>query len=114
MKVNLWKFILLIVGLLMFVGGCSADKLSPDNPKGKEIYYTVITGEGTEGDSGRYNYEVLAYDEDAKEKEIEFSASYQLREGAYIQLYRTKLRGVTHWEEVSLEELPEAVQPYLE
>lgn len=118
MRFKLWKVIVAIVGLGMVVGvgfivfSYDADKLSPDHPKGKEIYYTVITEEGTEGNSGRYNYEVMGYEENLNEKEIEFSASHQLRKGAYIQLYRTKLRGVTYWEEVSFEELPAAVQEH--
>ncbi|WP_440896691.1 YxeA family protein [Amphibacillus sp. Q70] len=116
MKFKLSKVILLLVGLVIMVGGCAmlfsydADKLSPDHPKGKDIYYTVITEEGTEGNSDRHIYQVIGYDENAKEKELEFSAGHQLRQGAYIQLYHTKFRGVTYWQEVSFEELPAAVQ----
>jgi uncharacterized protein YxeA len=33
-----------------------------------------------------------------------------VRKGAYVQLYNTLIRGVTHWEEITFEELPEAVQ----
>lgn len=53
---------------------------------------------------------MIAYDEKKKERGTKFSAGKKLREGAYIQLYYTMIRGVTYWEEVSFEELPEAVQ----
>ncbi|MEI3599154.1 MULTISPECIES: YxeA family protein [unclassified Oceanobacillus] len=120
MKFKLWKVILLIVGLVMIIGIGSLvlfydyDKLSHDHPKGKDMYYTVITSEGTKDSDDRYTYEVMAYDENAKEKELEFSASNQLREGAYIQLYYTRFRGVTYWEEVDLEELSATVQEQFE
>ncbi|MNH44648.1 hypothetical protein D3C79_1068760 [compost metagenome] len=60
--------------------------------------------------NGRYDYELAAYNAKGNEKKLSFSAGKQLRTGAYIQLYYTLIRGVTHWNEVTFEELPEAVQ----
>ncbi|MFS0612974.1 YxeA family protein [Lederbergia ruris] len=110
------KKILLILGLIIVAGVClfmffyNPDKLIPDNPAGKTIYYTMITGPGSQGDSERYNYELTAYNEEGEEKQLSFSAGKQLREGAYLQLYYTRIFGVRHWEEITFEELPKAVQ----
>jgi uncharacterized protein (TIGR01655 family) len=110
------KKILLVLGLIIVIGACllmfffTPDKLTPENPAGKTVYYTMITGPGNKGENGRYGYELTAYNEKGKEKKLNFSTGKQLREGAYVQLYYTLIRGVTHWEEVTLEELPKAVQ----
>ncbi|MCE5169841.1 YxeA family protein [Paenibacillus profundus] len=110
------KKILLVLGLILVVGACllmfffNSEKLTPENSAGKTIYYTMITGLGVQDENGRYNYELTSYNEKGKEKKLGFSAGKQLREGAYVQLYNTLIRGVTYWEEVTFEELPEAVQ----
>jgi uncharacterized protein (TIGR01655 family) len=110
------KKILLVLGLLIVIGAClwifffTPEKLTPDNPKGKTVYYTMITDPGVQDENGRYGYELTVYNEKGKEKILAFSAGKQLRKGAYVQLYNTLIRGVTHWEEISFEELPEAVQ----
>ncbi len=110
------KKILLMLGLVIIIGIClsmffmNPEKLTPDNPAGKTVYYTMITGSGVQDDNDRYDYELTAFNEKGEEKKLEFSAGKQLRKGAYIQLYHSRFRGVTHWEEVNFEELPEAVQ----
>lgn len=110
------KKILLVLGIVIVIGAClmmfffSPDKLTPENPAGKTVYYTMITDPGLQGENGRYYYELTAYNEKGKEKRLDFSAGKQLKEGAYVQLYHTLIRGVTHWEEVTFEELPSAVQ----
>lgn len=110
------KKILLVLGTVIVFGACmwmfffTPEKLTPENPAGKTVYYTKITESGVQGQNGRYDYKVIAYDEKKKKEELSFSAGKKLREGAYIQLYYTMIRGVTYWEEVSFEELPEAVQ----
>lgn len=110
------KKILLMLGLVIIIGIClwmffmNPEKLKPNNPAGKTVYYTMITGSGVQDDNERYDYELAAYNEKGEEKKLEFSAGKQLREGAYIQLYHTGFRGVTHWEEIDFEGLPEAVK----
>lgn len=112
--------ILLISGSIIVFGVCirmfflTPEKLTPENPAGKTVYYTKISGSGVQGENRRYDYEVIAYDEKKKQKELSFSAGKKLREGAYIQLYYTMLRGVTSWKEVSFKELPETVQQQYE
>lgn len=105
-----------MLGLIIVIGTClwmfffSSEKLTPENSAGKTIYYTMVTGLGIQDENGRYNYELTSYNEKGKVKKLGFSAGKQLREGTYVQLYNTLIRGVTHWEEVTFEELPEAVQ----
>ncbi|MGN7383048.1 YxeA family protein [Paenibacillus sp. SAFN-117] len=100
--------IVILAGLWMFF--FSPEKLTPDHPAGKTVYYTRITSPGVQDENERYDYELTAYNEKGKGKNIEFSAGKPLREGAYIRLYYTWIRGVTYWEEVAFEELPGAVQ----
>ncbi|PJO40446.1 YxeA family protein [Lysinibacillus xylanilyticus] len=108
--------ILLILGLIIVLGAClllfffTPEKLTPKNPSGKTIYYTLINDSGVQDNNKRYDYEVTAYSKKGKEKKLEFSAGKQLKKGAYVQLYYTRIRGVTYWEEVSYEELPVMVQ----
>jgi len=110
------KKILVLLGLLIVIVVClwmfflSGVRQAPDNPAGKTIYYTMIASSGSLDANKRYDYEVIAYNERGKEKKLKFSASKELKEGAYIRLYYTVIRGVTSWQEVSFQELPDAVQ----
>lgn len=52
-----------------------------------------------------YLYTLPAYNEKGREKEITFGTSRQLREGAYLKLTVSPLRGVVEWKEVEYEEL---------
>lgn len=110
------KKILLMLGIILVIGACvwmfflTPGKLTPENPAGKTIYYAMITDPGVQDKNERYDYELTAYNEKGKEKKLEFSAGKPLRKGAYVELYYTRIRGVTYWEEVTFEELPEAVR----
>ena len=57
-----------------------------------------------------YYYTLPAYNEQGQQKELEFGTSRQLREGAFLRLTVSPLRGVTEWSEVAYDELPAAVQ----
>lgn len=57
-----------------------------------------------------YRYTLDAYDEKGAKTEIGFGTSRVLREGAYLKLTTAPLRGVTAWEEVTWEDLPEKVR----
>lgn len=77
------------------------EKLKPDNPAGKTVYYTMITGSGVQDDNERYDYVLAAFNEKGEEKNLSFPLG---------NLYHTGFRGVTHWEEIDFEGLPEAVK----
>jgi uncharacterized protein (TIGR01655 family) len=105
----IWALIFVIVACLcMFF--FSSKKLTPENPAGKTIFYTMVTSSGEQNNNERYVYEVIAYNEKGKEKKLSFSAGKPLRNGAYVELYHTLLRGVTHWKEVAYADLPETVK----
>lgn len=57
-----------------------------------------------------YSYTLPAYNEKGMEKDITFGASRKLREGAFLKLTVSPIRGVVEWSEAEYEELPEAVQ----
>lgn len=52
--------------------------------------------------------------ESKKGKDITFGTSRELKEGAYIRLTVTPIRGVVEWEEVQYDELPADVQGHYE
>lgn len=60
-----------------------------------------------------YLYTLTAYNEKGKEKEITFGTSRQLREGAYLKLTVSPLRGVVEWREAEYEELSAGVREKL-
>lgn len=82
-------------------------KLTPDNPAGKTTYYTIVNQPTVnKDDNGRYAYELVGYTEEGKSTILHFSTSKILKNGAYLKLYASSLRGVTHWEEVTADDLP--------
>lgn len=87
------------------------NRLDPENPEGKIRYYTRIAIADPKIDGNqRYAYEIDAYDEKGKEKALLFTSSRPLRKGAYLELYVSRIRGVTYWHEVHAEALPERIQ----
>ncbi|MEM5593945.1 DUF1093 domain-containing protein [Niallia circulans] len=70
--------ILLMLGLVIIIGIClwmffmNPEKLKPDNPAGKTVYYTMITGSGVQDDNERYDYVLAAFNEKGEEKNLSF------------------------------------------
>lgn len=60
-----------------------------------------------------YLYTLPAYSEKGKEREISFGTSRQLREGAFLRLTVSPLRGVVEWKEVEYEGLSADVREKL-
>lgn len=113
------KFILLALMIVVLACFCffliDPQKLTPDHPAGKKIYYTIVDHAPIgQGDNGRYNYELTGYTAQGNTKKLSFTASKQLQDNASLKLYVTHTRGVTHWEEISQEELPEQVKQLIE
>jgi len=109
------KKTILILGALAIV--ClvvlllNPDRLDPNHPAGKTIYYTVIDQqEPTKDTNGRYNYTLTGYTAGGQQKKLDFSTGMELQEGTCVKLYQAPLRGITHWEEISVDELPEAAR----
>ena len=57
-----------------------------------------------------HSYTLASYDEHGNEKDVTFGTSRELREGAFLCLKVSPLRGVLEWSEVQYDELPSAVQ----
>ena len=57
-----------------------------------------------------YSYTLPAYDENGKEREIEFGMSRKLTQDAFIRLEVLPVRGVVNWSEARYDELPAAVR----
>lgn len=111
------KKIILIAALLLaavvafgiFV--LAPERLAPDDPDGKTLYYTQIhSNEAIKNKNGRYEYSLLAFDNQGNQKQLDFTTSKQLHKGAYLELYTTRLRGVTYWHEVRYDSLPENIR----
>lgn len=112
MKKSLLALISLVI--ITLVGAAiyfmNPDRLTPDNPVGKSIYYTIVIDSKAEsGNNKRYDYSLDAYDDRGKPKKLTFSTSKRLREGALLELYVTPLRGVTYWQEIQPEQLPASI-----
>ena len=82
--------------------------------QGKTDYYTQIDNrwvtEIAPHGAMNYEYNLDAYDETGKERDITFESSKVLTDGAYICLKVAPIRGVVTWAEVQYDELPPAVQ----
>lgn len=87
----------------------------------REFYYVRIDNSAIENLGPRkgvidfnggmeYGYKLIGYNEWGAEKNVSFGTNRQLREGAYLKLSVVPIRGVTEWEEVIFEEMPEAVR----
>ncbi|UJL47169.1 YxeA family protein [Virgibacillus sp. NKC19-16] len=72
----------------------------------EEYWYVQVDEEGIIGQERKsVNYELPAVNEEGEQKDIEFTALSELREGAYIQL-TVENEFVTTYEEVDEDDLP--------
>lgn len=110
-KMMLMLALLVTAVVAFFFFFFTPDRLTPENPAGKTIYYTVVDNTPFQQNAdGRYEYELASYDKQGGEKKLSFTASKPLREGACLELYTAAFRGVTYWQEVPFTDLPSAVQ----
>ena len=58
----------------------------------------------------KYQYTLVAYNKNGKEKEVQFKTTRELKEDAYLELETMSARGVVNWKEVQLNELPNNVK----
>lgn len=108
---------MVIIGLLVIVLGAfflfflDPARLTPDNPKGKTSYYTMIINDEIRiKQNERYEYKLDSYNTQGHLKTLKFTSSKRLRDGAFLELFVTPLRGVTYFQEVQYTELPNRVQ----
>ncbi|SDZ30873.1 YxeA family protein [Bacillus sp. 166amftsu] len=114
MKRYIALFSILVVFASLLVG-CDLNRM------GKDTYYVQITADGKEykgkSDNGtpytNYQYKLAGFDEEGKEKTMEFNAQKNLRKEAFLRVYYSDKKGVTAWEEVKKDELPAKVKEKL-
>lgn len=114
MKRYIALFSILVVFASLLVG-CDLNRM------GKDEYYVQITVDGKEynGKSSNgepykdYQYKLIGFDKDGKEKELEFNAQKNLRKEAFLRVYHSDKKGVSAWEEVKKDELPAKVKEKL-
>lgn len=66
------------------------------------------------GDGELWEYELEACDAAGARSQVVFTAHKRLRDGAFLMLRSLPIRGVVSWEEVSIDELPQAAREQLE
>lgn len=83
------------------------------NGAGEQTLYTRVEDSAAqklekEQSGMTYEYTLPAYTADGEEKDVSFRTARLLRAGAYLKLTLQPVRGVTDWEEVPAQALPEA------
>lgn len=76
-------------------------------------WYTQIDNERIvekEHANNEYEYTLDAYDVNGAHQEVTFGTERTLRDDAYLKLEVMPMRGVISWEEVQLEDIPEAAR----
>lgn len=66
--------------------------------------------------SKRFNYNLIVFDKDGKEKELEFNTQKNLRKEAFLRVYYSDKKveeDVSGWEEVKQDEIPAKVKEKL-
>ncbi|MDA1674575.1 YxeA family protein [Bacillus cereus group sp. TH152-1LC] len=114
MKRYIALFSILVVFASLMVG-CDINRL------GKDEYYIQITGDGKvyNGTTDNrkpytdYQYKLTGFDKEGTEKELEFTAQKNLRKDAFLRVYHSDKKGVSAWEEVKKDELPDKVKEKL-
>jgi len=101
--------IAVVVGLIWGLGNINPNRLGTDS------YYVQITNSGDTIEDKistgevmvRYEYTLLAFDKKGNKKELTFTSGHELRKDAYINLFLKDDKGVTSYQEVQKEEIPE-------
>lgn len=116
------KFLLTIAILFVVCTGGLYALMSIDfNRMNADHYYVQIDEQPTEEkmkmSSGevdtRYVYTLDAYNEDGHKEVYEFSTDKALRQNAYLKLY-VKEKGVSSYDEVQLNDIPEKAKKKLQ
>ncbi|MFJ8064614.1 YxeA family protein [Psychrobacillus sp. NPDC096426] len=114
LKITIGTLIVAVIIILCFsllVKNELADMLNPFILQ-KDVF-VKIDETGKKVDPKTYEYALEGINEDGKKIKIVFTASKQLREGAYLKI-DTKRTYVKSWEEVQQSDLPSVVRDKIE
>ncbi|MDX8044979.1 YxeA family protein [Gracilibacillus sp. S3-1-1] len=108
--------VVLLLGGLLFLQNVNINRLGTDS------YYTQVIGDGepieSQTSSGEiytdYQYSLSGYNTDGNEITLDFKATKQLRQGAFLQVFVKDDKVVTSYEEVTTDEIPEKVLEQLQ
>ncbi|MED4072710.1 YxeA family protein [Priestia endophytica] len=105
-------FLVVLGGAFLFLQNVNINRLGSDK------YYTQIIGEGKKleekATSGevfvRYEYTLRAVKEDGEAKTVTFTSQTPLRQQAYLELFIKNDKGVTSYEEINEDKVPQKVK----
>lgn len=103
----------ILVAVALVAAAFFAARLVID-PSTANALYTRVDNAAMVHEGGEYEYTLEAYDEGGGAHEETFKASKELREDAYLKLDVMLFRGVVNWEEVQVDEIPQAARDKLE
>ena len=106
----LFAAVIIALSMTLFVKNELADMLNPFIPH-KDVF-VKIDQTGKKLEQTTYEYALEGINEDGKKIKITFTASKQLREGAYLKV-DTKRTYVKSWEEVQPNDMPTVAQKKL-
>jgi uncharacterized protein (TIGR01655 family) len=109
------SFLVVLGGAFLFLQNVNINRLGTDK------YYTQIIGEGKKleerATSGevyvRYEYTLQAVKEDGEAKTVTFTSQNQLRQQAYLELFIKSDKGVTSYEEIKGDKIPQKAKENL-
>lgn len=109
--------------IIVLAGGSHLLNSSYERIMDGDKYYVKITTDGQridgKDDAGRdytdYAYDLKGYDKNGTEKELKFNGNKTrpLRKNAYLKITWNKEKGVTMYEEVKKDELPDKAEEKL-
>lgn len=102
--------VIIVLSMSLLVKNELADMLNPFIPQ-KDVF-VKIDHTGKKINQSTYEYALEGINEDGKKIKITFTASKQLREGAYLKV-DTKRTYVKSWEEVQPNDMPTVAQKKL-
>lgn len=98
--------VILIVALIILIAGAAVGF-----GWGGRVWYTQVDNDCVHkvaaSDELVYEYSLLCYDRDGSSRELSFKTARVLREDAWLMLNAQPIRGVTAWQEVLPEEIPD-------
>ena len=99
---NSVRSIIIAVVAIAVIGGIAWGLHLVTDTNTATTWYTQIDNE--------YEYTLDAYDANGAHQEVTFGTERTLRDDAYLKLEMMPMRGVISWEEVQLEDIPEAAR----
>lgn len=73
----------------------------------------AVAQDKSKDDEELWEYTLDAYNEGGEHRQLTFTAGKRLKDGAYLKLRYLPVREVISWEEVQVDQLPQAVREQL-